>query len=177
LPRRCPMRSPKVMELKAFFEPYDGRSPRDKLYYWFRNPESKNIKFAPSVYELALALYPDDTIQRKGITEPSRQAIDSTRRYLNILRNWLNNRNLLPYSCVNEKNECLIFDQDRDTVHVVENKLTVLEESAKTTKRKIKRITSMTDKERKIVAKEDDKLIERQYLEYLRKRKKLAIAA
>jgi hypothetical protein len=174
--KRCPVRPAKVLELKAFFAQYEDRSPRDKLYYLYREKQYNKIQFGVSIYELAFALYPDDKIQRRGVVEPSRQAIDATRRYLNIVRNWIHNNSLLPYAGT-YNGQSLIFNQNRETVHVVENKMVQTEQRIRRARGKINRIANMPEKERIIVAKHDDKSVEQQHLARLKRRKKLMITA
>jgi len=174
--KRCPVRPAKVLELKAFFAQYEDRSPRDKLYYLFREKQYGKINFGVSIYELAFALYPDDTVERNGVIEPSRQAIESTRRYLNIVRNWINNNSLLPYAGT-YNGQSLIFNQNKETVHVVENKMVQTEQRIRRTRSKINRIANMPEKERTVTAKHDDKLVEQAHLARLKRRKKLMITA
>lgn len=174
--KRCPVRPDKILELKAFFAQYEDRSPRDKLYYLFREKQYSKIQFGVSVLELTFALFPHDIIKRKGITEPARQAIDAVRRYLNIVRNWINNNSLLPYAAT-YNGQSLIFNQNKETVHVVENKMIQTEQRLRHVRGKINRIASMPEKERTVTARHDDKSVEQAHLARLKRRKKLMITA
>lgn len=150
--RKSRVRDDKIMELRAFFDQFEGRSLTRKLFFLHRAIQKGNMTGDYTQAEIGFAHYKDEKVIERVLN-----AVSSAYR---ILRKWKINRSQAIFPTENEEGYTVMVHKDRSTYENDAKRYEIEIDGCQSNDRKFRKITGLSKQQLEAQARADEIAIE-----------------
>jgi len=150
--RKSRVREDKIMELRAFFDQFEGRPLTKKLFFLHRAQQKGKMIGDYTQAEIGFAHFKDEKVKERVL-----KAVSSAYR---TLRKWKINRSQAVFPAENEEGYIVMVHKDRNTYENDAKKYEIEIDGCQSNDRKFRKITNLSKQQLEAQAKQDEITIE-----------------